>query len=233
MDSVTDCNKEDNMGNYMSIHMYEPVVESDIPSLGHTLVCETPGSDMQPSMENTTDNILEQLPKVSGNTSKKSDWNSGCKERNDVSASLMQMKCLDEQNMPYLEKDVGVHQGEIKFDPIAIKVCFLNEILSYPEHRVGCQKGLLLQNHQAVDNYRKNIQDKQQQSNISEKEAIRKRVEQSRVRKIIDLDDDMDDPLKTSCNTERNFQASSGTHHNNELERLDKMPCGVAYRMKY
>ncbi|VDI21401.1 Hypothetical predicted protein [Mytilus galloprovincialis] len=216
------------MGNYMGRHSYEPVVESDIPSLGHTLVCERPESDMQPSIENTTNKILEELPKIREKASTTSGLNFGFKERKDVAVGLNQIKSLEEKNMPYLEKDVRVHQGKIKPHPTAIDVCFLNEIVSYPGDRVGYQKKLLPQNYQAIDAYRKIIQDKQQQSIILTKEAIRRLIKQSRVRKIIDEDD----PLKTSCNNERNFQGSSGTHSNYDLEREEKMPCGVAYRMK-
>ncbi|XP_071135943.1 uncharacterized protein [Mytilus edulis] len=183
---------------------------------------------MQPSIENTTNKILEELSKVRGKASKTSGLNFGCKERKDVVVSLNQIKSLDEKNMSYLEKDVGVHQGKIKPHPTAIDVCFLNEITSYPKHRVGCQKELFPQNHQVVDSYRKNIQDKEKQSIILTKEAVRRLVKRSRVRKIVDEDD----PLKTSSNTATNFQGSSSTHSNYNLEREDKMPCGVAYIMK-
>lgn len=61
--------------------------------------------------------------------SKTSGLNFGCKERKYVAVSLNQIKSLDEKNIPYLEKDVGVHQGKIKPHPTAIDVCFLNEIV--------------------------------------------------------------------------------------------------------
>ncbi|XP_076078915.1 uncharacterized protein LOC143048961 isoform X2 [Mytilus galloprovincialis] len=216
------------MRNYMSSHMYEPVVESDIPPFGHTLVYGTSESDMQPSIEDITKNIVNELPKVRGRSSNTSGLNFTCKERKDVAVGLNHIKSLDEKNMPYLEKDVGVNQERMNSDPISINVRFLNDIRSYPKHGVGCQKELLPQNHQAVDAYRKNIQDMQQQSNILTTEAAMEILKKSRVRKITDDDD----PFKTSCNTERNFQGSSGTQSNYNLESEEKMPCGVAYRMK-
>ncbi|XP_063401767.1 uncharacterized protein LOC134685990 [Mytilus trossulus] len=220
------------MGNYMDRHSSEPVVESDIPPLGHRWVCESPENDMQPFIENTTNKILEELSKVRGKVSNTSYLNFGCKERNDVAVGLNQIKSLDEKNAPYLEKDTRAHQGNIESDSTAVSflngildipplghtlvcespesesdptaVCFLNDILSYPEHRVECQK------------------------NFQEEEIIRLAKRRSRVRMI----NDEDDPLKASSNIERTLQGSSGPHSSHNLEGEEKMPCGVAYIMK-
>ncbi|CAG2255225.1 unnamed protein product [Mytilus edulis] len=124
------------MGNVVSKRVNDSV-EKNFISLGHTFVWKPPGNDMQPLMENESytildDRLFEWLNVgsdriLSGKASQKSNWNCGYMEDKNVSVSLLQMKNLDGTNTPYIAKDVRV-QERIKFDPISIKVCLLNDI---------------------------------------------------------------------------------------------------------
>ncbi|XP_052090081.1 uncharacterized protein LOC127726665 isoform X2 [Mytilus californianus] len=157
---------------------------------------------------NMSKQMNEAVVDNSGQALKTDDWNFGISgypnERNDDFVSLMQMKTFGDNNMPYPRKDTF-------------------------EHRVGSKNKLIPPNYQVVVNSWNNIEDEQLHIDEVDKEEILKAVRKGNTKKIPDLEDDMDDPMTPSCNTEMYVRGSSCTR-NNELEGEVKMSCAMASR---